>query len=313
MLHISGVTVPPETRTRIELDVSRLPTGDWLSVPLEIVAGRKSGPTIWISAAVHGDELNGVEIIRRVLTRITPAELTGAVIAAPIVNVFGFLEQSRYLPDRRDLNRSFPGSNSGSLASRLAHRFLKDVVAHCQFGVDLHTGSHHRENLPQIRANLNDPRTLRLAQTFAAPVLIHASTRDGSLRHSASQRGVPVLVYEAGEPLRFNEESIRLAVDGILRVMAELGMRPKRPKAPKTPPLVVRGSRWVRARRGGILRLNVELGRRVNKSDRLGVVADVFGDDEVAVKSPIAGLVIGCTNNPLVNQGDAVVHLAELS
>ena len=309
-VNIAGHTLTPGQTRRIEVPVSRLPTGSWLSIPLEVVAGVKPGPTVWLSAAIHGDEVAGIEIIRRVLAEIRPDQLSGTLIAAPIVNVFGFIEQSRYLPDRRDLNRSFPGSKRGSLASRLAHLFMSEVVHRADYGIDLHTGSNHRTNLPQIRANLEHQPTLGIAQAFAAPVMVHADTRDGSLRQAAASRGVPVVVYEAGEPLRFDEQAIELGHQGVLRVLAHLKMRGK-PAGRAAKPLRVEKTSWVRARRAGILRLGVGLGDRVREKQRLGTIADAFGEGPLHVVAPCSGLVIGHTNNPLVQQGDAVVHLAE--
>jgi len=267
---------------------------------------------MWVSAAVHGDEVNGVEIIRRVLERIEPDSLKGCLIAVPIVNVFGFIQQSRYLPDRRDLNRCFPGSDRGSLASRLAHLFMTEIVDRCQYGIDLHTGSHYRTNLPQIRANLEDEETRRCAVAFGAPAMMHAATRDGSMRHAATARGVNMLLYEAGEPLRFAQDAIRIGTTGVLRVMRSLRMIASAPKAKTTHPIEIADSSWVRARRGGILRLDAGLGDRVQKSARLGVIADTFGDNPVSVRAPWGGIVIGHTVNPLVNQGDAIVHLAKV-
>lgn len=310
-LNVVGVVTPPGCSQRAELQVSRLPTGTTLSVPLQVVNGAKPGPTIWVSAAVHGDELNGVEIVRRVLERVNPRQLSGALIAAPLVNVFGFIGQSRYLPDRRDLNRSFPGSATGSLASRLAQKFMTEVVSHCQFGIDLHTGSHFRTNLPQIRANLEHQQTLACAEAFGAPVVMHSQTRDGSLRHAATKRGIPVLLYEAGEPMRFDEDAISKGVNGVLRVMSQLGMRSRKSPIKPFTGVTVRNSVWARAKRGGILRLSVQLGQRVARKEPIGVIADVFGADERVVTSPIAGIVIGFTTNPLVHQGDAVIHVAQ--
>ncbi|GAB4141908.1 MAG: succinylglutamate desuccinylase/aspartoacylase family protein [Planctomycetaceae bacterium] len=292
--------------------MSRLPTETWLSMIVEVVNGKKPGPCIWLSAALHGDELNGVEIIRRVLNRLKTEDLRGCVIAVPIVNVFGFIEQSRYLPDRRDLNRSFPGSHRGSLAGRIAHLFMTEIVTQCDFGIDLHTGSNYRENLPQIRAKLDDPQTRKCAKAFGAPVMIHAAVRDGSLRHAASSRGIPVLLYEAGEPLRFERDSIEIGVRGILRVMRTLKMLRSAPKTRFTNPLAIQETTWIRARRGGILNLDVSLGQRVTKSQRLGIIADAFGDNSKILRASTDGIVIGVLNNPIVNQGDAVVHLGRL-
>ena len=230
-----------------------------LSLPVTVIHGCEPGPRLWLSAAIHGDELNGVEIIRRVLEQVKPKTLKGAIIAVPIVNVFGFIEQSRYLPDRRDLNRSFPGSKRGSLASRLAHLFIQEIVSHSTHGIDFHTASNHRMNLPQIRANLDRPETLACASAFGAPVLLHSAVRDGSLRQAVAKRGIPVLLYEAGEALRFNEDAIQMGVQGTLQVMMHLGMV----TGASTPPAqsqLFRESKWVRASHSGIFRRVVELG-----------------------------------------------------
>lgn len=307
-IRIRGMVVEPGRRQRFDLPVARLPTQTWLSLPIEVVNGVRPGPNLWLSAAVHGDELNGVEIIRRVLQELDPADLGGAVIAVPIVNVFGFINQSRYLPDRRDLNRSFPGSATGSMAARLAHLFMTEVVQQCSYGIDLHTGSLHRSNLPQIRANFHDEETLRCAEAFAPPVLMHSELRDGSLRQAASQLGKHVLLYEAGEPLRFDEDAIELGVRGVLRVMAALGMGKRHPR-PRYKPQRFDQTTWIRGRRAGILRLKVRLGETVQPKQSLGFIADAFGENSTTVRSPAAGRVIGVSNNPLVGRGDAIIHL----
>ena len=233
---IADTPVSPGRRQRIEIPVAKLPTETWMSILVDVVHGSAPGPCLWLSAAIHGDELNGVEIIRRVLEQVTPDKLHGCLISVPIVNVFGFIEQERYLPDRRDLNRSFPGSSTGSLAARLANLFMTEVVSHCTYGIDLHTGSNHRANLPQIRGNLVDPETRRCAEAFAAPVMIHAETRDGSLRHAATAKGIHVLLYEAGEPMRFDADAIEIGTEGVMRVMAAFNMI-RLPKRKKRKPL----------------------------------------------------------------------------
>lgn len=284
-----------------------------MSILVDVINGSAPGPCLWLSAAIHGDELNGVEIIRRVLSELDSTDLAGCLISVPIVNVFGFMEQDRYLPDRRDLNRSFPGSRNGSLAARLANLFMTEVVSHCSHGIDLHTGSHHRANLPQIRGDLRDPETRRCAEAFQAPVMMHSQTRDGSLRHAATARGIHMLLYEAGEPLRFDDEAIEIGTQGILRVMAALRMiRPFKRRKQHPACLVSEQSLWIRARRGGILRLDVELGQRVRFRERVGIIADAFGENKVTVKAPADGIVIGVARNPLVHQGDAIVHLAQV-
>ena len=324
-LEIGDESVPPGERRHVDLPVSRLPTETWLSVPLEVLRGVRPGPVLWLSAAVHGDELNGVEVIRRVLSAVKPKRLTGTLIAVPIVNVFGFNARSRYLPDRRDLNRCFPGRANGSLASRLAHLFMTEVVAHATHGIDLHTGSDHRFNLPQIRANLADPETLRIARAFDAPVTLNAGLRDGSLRQAATDAAGehgdprPVLLYEAGEPLRFDEECITVGTAGVLNVMRLLGMlRPAKVDGRESPPggggtIVAESSRWVRAKRSGIFRTLTPPGSRVEEGDKLGVIADAFGRNRASVRAPFPGIVIAHALNPLVHRGDGVVHLAKPS
>jgi uncharacterized protein len=311
---IAQTTIPPGTRQRVEIPVARLPTETWMSILVDVINGSAPGPCLWLSAAIHGDELNGVEIIRRVLSELDSTDLKGCLISVPIVNVFGFMEQDRYLPDRRDLNRSFPGSKNGSLAARLANLFMTEVVSHCSHGIDLHTGSHHRANLPQIRGNLHDAETRRCAEAFQAPVMMHSQTRDGSLRHAATAKGIHVLLYEAGEPMRFDDDAIEVGTEGVLQVMAALRMiRPAKRRKQKPGSVVTEQSVWIRARRGGILRLDVELGQRVAHREKVGVIADAFGENKVTVKAPINGVVIGVTRNPLVHQGDAIVHIAHVA
>jgi len=310
-VEIGNEKIEPGQRKRIQLPVSRLPTETWMSLPIEVVHGRQSGPILCLTGAVHGDEINGVEIIRQVLEGLDPESLAGAVIAVPIVNVFGFISQSRYLPDRRDLNRSFPGAARGSLAARLAHQVMTDIVLHSTHGVDLHTGSHHRTNLPQVRANLRDRETRRCAEAFAAPVMMDAQTRDGSLRQAATAAGIPILLYEGGEPLRFDANAIQRGTHGVLRVMVALEMcEPPKDLPPADPSVEIYRTSWVRARRGGILRLDVGLGDRVEQGERLGTIGDAFADNQVAIKAPFAGMVIGAATNPLVYQGDGIINLA---
>ncbi len=310
-IEIGGVEVRPGERVCIDLPVADLYTHASLNMPVQVVNGRRRGPTLFVSAAIHGDELNGVEIIRRLLRQKVLARLRGCLIAVPIVNVHGFLDQSRYLPDRRDLNRSFPGSAKGSVAARLAHTFSVQIVAQADYGIDIHTGALHRSNLPQIRGCLDDPETLRLARAFNVPVLINAAVRDGSLRGHAAAQGIPTLLYEAGEALRFDEVGIRGGLRGVMNVMRELGMLPAK-KTGKSPiePLLAKSSSWVRASVSGIVRSKSKLGQRVSKDQPLVVISDPFGETEHTVAAPHAGIIIGKSNLPLAHEGDALVHIA---
>ncbi len=311
-LIINEVPILPGTETTIDLPAGRLYTHTPMSIPVQVICGKQSGPRMFISAAIHGDEINGVEIIRRVLNLPMMKRIKGTIIAVPIVNVHGLLNHSRYLPDRRDLNRSFPGSEKGSLAARLAHLFMEEIVTKCSHGIDLHTGALHRNNLPQIRANLEDTQTEQLARAFGTPVILSSTVRDGSLREAAADCGIPTLLYEAGEALRFDEVSIRAGVKGIVNVLRELQMLPqtRAPAKQKVEPVLARSSAWVRAPDSGILRAMVPLGARVKKETLLGVVTDPFGEKEIQVSAPFAGIVIGRTNLPLVNEGDALFHIA---
>jgi len=308
---LAGTTVEPGTRARIEVPITRRFSGSEVALPIEVVNGRRPGPRLFVCAAIHGDEINGVEIIRRVLRRRLVARLRGALIAVPVVNLVGFVGLSRYLPDRRDLNRSFPGSASGSLAARIAHFFLTEVVANATHGIDLHTGAVHRSNLPQIRASLDDEATRHLAHAFGVPVILDANMRDGSLRQAVHDRDVPMLLYEGGEALRFDESAIRAGTRGVISVMRALGMLPPvRQAAPLREPFVARSSQWVRAPRSGILRARAALGAAVKAGEPLGIVADPLGAEEEQILAPEAGVVIGRTELPLVNEGDALFHVA---
>lgn len=312
-LVINGVAVKPGSRVTLELPLPQLYTDTSLTMPVHVIRGRREGPRLFVCAAIHGDELNGVEIIFRLLKRSALKGLRGSLIAIPMVNVYGIIHQSRYLPDRRDLNRSFPGSDGGSMAARVAHTFMSEIVSKCTHGIDLHTGAIHRSNLPQIRGNLKDEETARLARAFGVPVLIDANLRDGSLRQAAGEHGIHMLLYEAGEALRCDEVSIRAGVRGIIRVMRALDMLSVRRTSARKPlvePFIARSSAWVRAPESGILRAPIKLGRQVQKDDTLGVIVDANGTKQTKVKAPFSGVLIGRAQIPLVHEGGALFHLA---
>lgn len=309
ILIIGDTKIRPGERVNVDLPVADLYTSTSLSMPVKVIRGRHPGPVLFVSAAIHGDELNGVEIIRRLLKRKILRSIHGTIIAIPVVNVHGFLDQSRYLPDRRDLNRSFPGSSKGSIAARLASLFLREIVAKTDVGIDLHTGAVHRSNLPQIRANLDDQKTLDIARAFGAPVVINSNTRDGSLRACAAKRGMPVLIYEAGEALRFDETGIRTGLRGILNVMRSMHMLPALKRASPIEPVVARSTRWVRASASGIVTGKAKLGSTISKGQVLATISDPLGDEEATVIAPSDGIVIGRTNLPLAHEGDALFNL----
>ncbi len=280
-------------------------------MPVHVIHGRQAGPVLLVCAALHGDEINGVEIIRRILTTKSIGRLKGTLIAIPVVNVYGFVSKSRYLPDRRDLNRSFPGSDTGSMASRLANVLMSEIMPHCTHVIDLHTGAVARENLPQIRASLsNHPDVEELARAFGVPVIINSKLLEGSFREAASAQGVPFLLYEAGEALRFDELAIRAGVRGVLGVMRKLGMRSSRSRMPSRESFIANTSRWLRAPQSGILRALVGSGAKVEQGSVIAYINDPLGENSEAMESPVSGIVIGKTNLPLVFEGEAVFNIA---
>jgi predicted deacylase len=311
---IQEQTVAAGHRAVIDLALPRLSSHTLLSMPVHVIHGRREGPRLFVCAAVHGDELNGVEIIRRLLEAKSLRQLKGTLVAVPAVNVYGVIHQSRYLPDRRDLNRSFPGSPAGSLAARVASLFIDEIVRHCTHGIDLHTGAIHRTNLPQIRANLDDPETERLAHAFGVPVLLNSTLRDGSLRQAAAELGIPMLLYEAGEGLRFDEVCIRAGLSGVLNVMRGLGMIRATGQRPRTvAPFVARASSWTRAPESGLLRTLVALGAQVAKGDVLGYISDPYSGNQHPVTAQASGIVIGRVQIPSVHEGEALFHIARFA
>jgi predicted deacylase len=315
---IGGVEIAPGERKLVDLPVSKLSNHTPVTLPVHVLHGPKPGPTMFISAAVHGDELNGVEIIRRVLRIVQAGNLCGTLLCVPVVNAYGFIGRSRYLPDRRDLNRSFPGSASGSLAARLAHLFLHEVVKRCQFGIDLHSAAVHRVNLPQIRSDfVKRPSCRDLSEAFGAQVVLEAPERPGSLRKAAREAGVDVLVYEGGEGLRFDEFAIKAGVDGITGVMLSTGVLvlpdgadPKSPGRDGRTPVFANASKWVRAPESGVFRTSKRIGEAIGEGEVVGYVANPYEESETEIRSPGRGIIIGRTTLPIVNIGDALFHIA---
>lgn len=310
---IGGMSIAPGERTTLALRLPSQSSYTPLSMPLHVIHSKREGPVVFLSAAIHGDEINGIEIIRRIRHTKVINKLRGTLICVPIVNVYGFFNHTRYLPDRRDLNRSFPGSMHGSLAARVARIFAEEIVDKATHGIDLHTGANNRVNLPHIRADLDNPECARLARAFGAPVMINANLRDGSLRQYAMDRGLTMLLYEAGEGLRFDGLSIRAGVRGVLNVLRALEMLP----AGKTPlehkVIEARASQWVRAPQAGLLRIEAPLGARVVPNQIIGRIADSVGENEASVVSPVTGIIIGRNNLPVVNEGDALFHIANFA
>lgn len=297
-----------KTKT-FNLSLARLYDFTELSMPICVVRAKKPGPVIFVSGAVHGDEIIGPEIIKRLLVHKSLKLKRGTLITIPIVNVFGFNSCSRYLPDRRDLNRSFPGSAKGSLSARIAHIFLHEVIRKCSHGIDLHSGAVHRANLPQIRAMIDDQETRELAKAFGAPVILHSKIRDGSIRGEAEESRVKVLLYEAGEALRHDEQAIRVGIKGVLSVLAHIGMLDFNP-GPRREAFMAQSSYWVRAGQSGVCRFFCKLGDRVSVGSKLATVSDTFLRSSYVIEATTPGMIIGINNLPLVNKGDAIFHVA---
>ena len=306
-------TLAPGERKTVDLPVSALSNHTPLTLPVHVVHGEKAGPVLFLSAVVHGDEILGAEIVRRVIRHRALASIAGTLLAVPVVNAFGLISHSRYMPDRRDLNRSFPGSDHGSLASIVADLFMREVVMKSDYGIDLHTAAQHRTNLPQIRIAPDEPDLLHMAEAFGPPVILISKLREGTLRQCARDQGVKVLLYEGGEALRFDEIAIRAGVIGILRVMKWLNMiAPANITRSKVPPAISTASAWLRAPEGGLLRAAPLTGDLVDKGEVIGEISDPFGERAVQVIAPENGIIIGRTNLPIVNRGDALFHIARV-
>ncbi|MEM7079530.1 MAG: succinylglutamate desuccinylase/aspartoacylase family protein [Pseudomonadota bacterium] len=301
--------VAPGTLGRTEWSAGETLHGASIPTPILVAQGTRPGPTLCVTAAVHGDELNGIESVRRLMHNINPAKLTGTVIGVPIVNLQGFQRHSRYLADRRDLNRFFPGTPRGSAASRLAYNFFHDVISRCDGLVDLHTGSFHRTNLPQLRADLKNPAVLELTEGFGATVILHSQGGQGTLRRAAVEAGIPAVTLEAGEPLRLQENAVAHTVKALFTLLDTMEMYNRRSLWGNPEP-TYHSSTWVRADQGGILLSKVKLGKRVKAGDILGSVTDPITNEQVNIAAPYAGRVIGMALNQFVMPGYATFHLA---
>jgi predicted deacylase len=303
-----GSEIMPATSQRLSWSATELFEGVPVSTPVLVVNGALPGPTLCLTAAVHGDELNGIEMVRRVMHDIDPNRLAGSVIGVPIVNVQGFRRGSRYLPDRRDLNRYFPGNPNGSAAARIAHSFFTNVIQPCDALVDLHTGSFERTNLPQIRADLRNPDVMTLTQGFGSMVILHSTPAAGTLRHAATRAGIPAVTLEAGGPSQLELNEVKLGVKGIETLINELGMVKKRRMWGEPEPVYYRSS-WVRADNGGILLSDVSLGSTVRQGDILGTITDPMNNARTEIRSPYSGRIIGMARNQVVMPGFAAFHV----
>jgi len=307
-LEMLDTTIMPGTAQRLSWSATELFEGVPVSTPVLVINGVLPGPTLCMTAAVHGDELNGIEMVRRVMHEIDPEKLSGVIIGVPIVNVQGFRRGSRYLPDRRDLNRFFPGNANGSAAARIAHSFFTQIVEKCDALIDLHTGSFERSNLPQIRADLRDPEIVELTQGFGSMVVVHSAPTEGTLRHAATRAGIPAVTLEAGGPLQLELDEVKHGVKGIETLVNTLGMIRKISLWGEPEPVYYRSS-WVRANNGGILLVDVSLGSTVRQGDLLGTITDPMSNASAELRSPYSGRIIGMARNQVVMPGFAAFHI----
>lgn len=303
-----GSEVAPGTSTRLSWSPSLSFEGIAVPTPVLVVNGANAGPVLCLTAAVHGDELNGIEIVRRVLYNLDAEKLSGTVVGVPIVNLQGFRRGSRYLPDRRDLNRFFPGDPRGSSAARIAHSFFNEVIGHCSALVDLHTGSFYRTNLPQLRADLRDEDVLELSQGFDGTVVLQSEGALGTLRKAAVNMGIPAVTLEAGEPMRLQEKEVNHGVKTIQSLLGKMGMVKKSSFWGEPEPVYYQ-SAWVRADQGGILFSEVGLGERVKKNEILGTVTDPITNVRTEIVSPYRGRVLGMALNQVVMPGFAAFRI----
>lgn len=304
----AGQEIRPGEFKEININIARLPSHTQIDTPIYVSRSGEEGPILALMAGMHGDEINGMEIVRRILDRGLHQVKRGTVVCMPVINVYGFLNYSRDVPDGKDVNRSFPGTKGGSLASRVAHHIMRDVIPFIDYGIDFHTGGAMRSNYPQVRAVLQEPVNVELANAFGAPFTIDTPFRPNSLRREASRKGKNIIVYEGGESLRFDQHAIEEGVSGTLRMMKHLGMIDWAPEL-KEENKVIWITSWIRARHAGLFQSNVKSGQLVHKGEWVGTITDPFGEFKEQVKAHATAYVIGINNSPVVNAGDALMHL----
>ena len=306
-LIINNQRIGAGEEVQIDIRIARLPSHTWIDLPVFVYRSKNEGPSLLLTAGIHGDEINGIEVVRRMITRKMLTPDSGTIIAIPLVNVYGFINNSRNLPDGKDLNRCFPGGTSGSLAKQIAHILMSEIIPNIDYGLDFHTGGSRISNYPQIRAFLDNEKNLELAKAFGAPYIINSNLIDKSFRKAAAQVGKPVLVYEGGESLRLDQFSIQEGMNGVIRLMKHLKIKDTYLRKQKS--TILRERSWTRAKMSGIFNAKVECGDKVNKNQMIAVLTDPYGNLRVPVKSPINGYVIGINNMPVVNAGDALFHI----
>lgn len=307
-LVINGTKIRQGEDAVVDFNIARLPTYTVIDLPVYVYRGQEEGPVLLLTGGLHGDEINGVEIIRRMMTRNLLKPRKGTILAMPLVNIYGFIQNVRGVPDGKDINRSFPGVKTGSLARLVAHTLMNEIVPRVDYGLDFHTGGASRSNYPQLRGKFDQEPHLELGKAFAAPYMLHSKLIKGSFRHAAHQKKKPILVFETGEAMRLDEFGIQQGMEGTLRLMKHLGMREDAPVTEES--RLFMKSSWVRAKYAGLFRPKIQLGEDVKRRQTLGYVSDPFGSESFKVTASHTGTVIGLNNSPVIHKGDALMHIA---
>lgn len=305
---LNGIEIEAGEEKVVDVNIARLPSHTTIDVSITVARATEPGPVLLLMGGLHGDEINGSEIVRRMIEKNDHIPKIGTVICIPIINVYGFIYFSRYVPDGKDVNRSFPGNKNGSLASRMAYFLTNEIIPLIDYGIDFHTGGADRTNYPQIRCMMKDDKNVELAEAFHAPFTLDSKFRPNSLRQTANKSGKNILVYEGGESSRFDEFAIQEGIKGTRRLMQHLGMRDAAEKATYEN-LIIKNSSWVRAKKSGVFLSAVKSGDIIKKNQLLGHVNDPFGGFKSKITSSVNGYVIGLNHNPIVHQGDAIMHL----
>ncbi len=311
IIEIVGEKIEPGSQTPVMVKTSEFYTGNPVKLPLVITHGAEKGPKLFITAAVHGNEINGTEIVRRLNAELDPERISGTVICIPIVNIFGFYSMKRKMPDGRDLNRSFPGIEKGSSTSRIAKLLFEEIISKCDYGIDIHTPRMNRFEIPHTEADIHNEAVFRIANAFGLPIIINTKGPEKSLQNTATEAGIPTIVYSAGEILRFHDNITQKGVDGILNVMHEIGMINVKINKPEFS-VIVRESRSIHTKRGGILHTRIHTGHLVYQDDQIGSVLNPFGYEVEEIHAAENGLIICISTNPLVHPGDEVCSYVKL-
>jgi uncharacterized protein len=307
-IHINGMDIKPGQNAQVSLNWYQLPTKTIIEIPVYVFRSEEPGPTLLILAGMHGDEINGIEIVRRLIKRKDIQKpLCGSIIAIPVINIISFLYGSRDLPDGRDLNRCFPGTKSGSLGSRIAYDLMNEIIPQIDFGIDFHTGGAKISNYPQLRCVTTNKTNLDLGKKFSPPLIINSPFRDSTLRKEAARKGKSILVFEGGESSRFDYLSINEGMNGCLRLMKHFKMLDL--ELPNNPTVLLNKTTWVRAKSSGLFHTSKTNGAHIRKGELIGMICDPYGDYEEKILASHDGYIVGINNQPVINQGDALMHI----